>query len=278
MQRLIFNLLTCATGILSLTACSKKNDRQEPLPSDNIHRIAVKKVSSSPTSINLDNRQSWELHVADKVYQSVWNMDGSMLATPVKDSFYFEYQGQIANAPPSTVFVYFSSPKYCKQFGPVFVKEPGPRYTPPNIFDQQTAEDLAQADLLTGSYKGAMVPEIAGLKLTHANALLNLDFTGLTKTDTVYIYDMNKPFRPYQEAADRFKAIVTGRWFGIERGTPLPLAPVKVEVRSTGKKMATVLTAYHPLPSNSKLSLLISVDRTNDTLMIDASNTGLWDN
>lgn len=275
MQKPLNTIVIYTTAILMLSACNKKN-APDLKPTDKIHKVGLQKVSASLKNIDLRNRADWQLFIGSQAYSASIKDNSNLVGTPVKDSFHFEYQGNITDAPASTVFVYYSSSKYGNKFGPTF-KESGPNFTPPNIFNQSSVEDLMKADLLIGKYNGSITSEISNLQLTHANALLEFNIDGLKNSDTVYVNDLKMAFRPYDEGNGQYKSIVTGNWIGIEKGSPNNLPPVLIEVRSSNRKVSTsLISVFYPIKSNTKYKFNGSIGA--DTLIIKDQSISVWDN
>lgn len=275
MQKPFNTILLYTAVILTLSACSKKKTG-DLKPTDKIHKVGLQKVSASLKNIDLRNRADWQLFIGSQAYNASIKDNNNLVGMPVKDSFHFEYQGNITDAPVSTLFVYYSSSKYGSKFGPTF-KESGPNFTPPNIFDQSSVDDLMKADLLIGEYKGSITSEISNLQLTHANALLEFSISGLTNSDTVYVNDLKTSFRPYDEGNGQYKSIVTGNWIGIEKGSANNLPPVLIEVRSPNRKVTTSLSGtFYPIKGNTKYKFNLAI--AADMLVISNQQTSAWDN
>lgn len=276
MQKLLYIIISLNAGFFLLSACKNKGS-QDAVPAGNINKMAVEKVNASITNIPLTNRENWQLFVGSKAYNSIIRENNALTGTPTGDSFYFEYQGKPADA-TSSVYIYYASKKYNKQFGPVF-KETNPNYNLPAIFNQSSAEDLMNADLLSGKFTGPIAPEISDVKLTHANALFEFDVAGLTSSDMVYVTDLKVAYLPYTVQKGQYKAIVTGKWIGIETGSAHALPPVTIEVRTSGGILTTSLgSQYYPINSNVKYKFSVIADRSAKTLKVTNISTSVWDN
>lgn len=277
MQKLSYIVITGCVGIMIVSACTKKR-LQETIPADKIDKIKVQKVSASPSNISLESRNNWQLFVGSKIYNSIQKGTDSLIATAAMDPFYFEYQGNISEAQPASLYVYYSSRKYSRQFGPVF-KESGPNFNLPTIFDQSSVKDLVEADLLIGKFNGKIAAEIANLPLIHANALFEFKVTGIASSDTVYVNDLKTLFRPYYKGDNQYQCIVTGNWFGIEKGSPYTLPPVIIQVSGPGRKYITSFPGqFYPIQSNIKYRFNLNIDYSADALTITNVSTSIWNN
>lgn len=270
-------LFFCCTAVaILLSSCSKRSS-DHTTPPDKTNKIGIEKVSAIIKNIDLSGRGQWQIFVGSAPYIPLLNGNEFLTASPEKDLYYLRYEGKISDVPTSSFYVYFSSTKYASQFGPVF-KESSPTYYPPNIFNQSSVHDLINADLLIGQFKGIITPQVSGIQLTHANALFDFIVTGLDPAATLSINDLKLSFLPYQEQPGHYKAIVTGKWIGIDKGTGYNLPPVMIEVSKSGNKFSSPLPSeFYPVKSNAKYTFRINVNHINNSITITDLTTAIWD-
>jgi hypothetical protein len=279
MKKLLYSFSFCCTMLLMVSGCKKDDNPDTIPPPDNVKKLGVAKVTASLNNLDVGNRAGWQSFVGSKLYTWSISDEDSLIAVPAKDSFHFEYQGDIAAAPEKALYIYYAAKEYCEKFGPD-MSEAGPRYTIPTIADQTNIAALEKADLLVAAYKGKILSTIPALQFVHGNSLLQFEVKGLQAGEELYIGDMRSFFRPFKSGNGTYNAIVTGDWLGIEVGTSsYTLPPVTLEVRAAGGKLSALLPqGFFPLRRNTAYKFSLEVNHTTNTLQITDTSRLEWKN
>lgn len=265
MKKYFYLLLVCFSAVL--ISCDSDND----VVGDK--GIAVKSIQAS-SCVDLSDRPDWVLLVDFLPYNYKKEGNSSLMATVKDKTCHFN-----AGYEKGSTVRYGSGPAI-QLVAPGYYVEKNTKSTPPlppDVADQTTLEKMMRADKLSTYYDGIVSEDLTDVELTHANALLQFEMTGVPSNAKVFV-DSYMEITPYKAGDNKYMAIVLAE--GGEFDAHIIISTggefYSASLRETMKTKSHPITGPGHIQRDTHYKFTVEFDSTKKVLQIKDIEKSKW--